>query len=98
VYEETDAKVAHKVFEYRTELVWLAKRVIWQGYSKHTLETLISDADSGEESDFLRFLMPDLVPLRLRRMVSKPSVAVVSQLVWLEHLAGLVGFGYLYVS
>lgn len=84
------------MFDYRTEPVWLAKRAFWQGYSKRALETLIPDAESGEESDFLRFLLLDSVPLRLRRLVSTPSVAVVSQLVWLILLTGLVGFGYLY--
>jgi hypothetical protein len=91
-----NAEVAHKVFDYRTEPVWLAKRAFWQGYSKRALETLIPDAESGEESDFLRFLLSDSIPLRLRRLVSTPSVSVVSQLVWLVLLTGLVGFGYLY--
>ena len=91
-----DAEVAHKVFDYRTEPVWLVKRAFWQGYSKRALETLIPNAESGEESDFLRFLLFDSIPLRLRRLVSAPSVSVVSQLVWLVLLTGLVGFGYLY--
>jgi glycosyltransferase involved in cell wall biosynthesis len=91
-----NAEVAHKVFDYRTEPVWLAKRAFWQGYSKRALETLIPDAESGEESDFLRFLLSDSIPLRLRRLVSAPSVSVMSQLVWLVLLTGLVGFGYLY--
>ncbi|MGQ4554915.1 glucosyl-dolichyl phosphate glucuronosyltransferase [Halobellus sp. GM3] len=91
-----DAKVAHKVFDYRTDPAWLAKRAFWQGYSKRALETLISDAESGEESDFLRYLLLESVPDRLRRLFRDPSRARVSQLVWLLLLTGLVGFGYLY--
>jgi glycosyltransferase involved in cell wall biosynthesis len=91
-----DAKVAHKVFDYRTEPVWLTKRAFWQGYSKRALETLIPDAESGEESDFLRFLLLDSIPMRLREVISRRSFTAVSQLVWLVLLTGLVGFGYLY--
>jgi len=91
-----DAKVAHKVFDYRTNPVWLIKRAFWQGYSKRALETLLPDAGRDEESAFLSFLLLDSIPWRVRRFVSKPSITVVSQLVWLVMLTGLVGLGYLY--
>jgi glycosyltransferase involved in cell wall biosynthesis len=91
-----DAKVAHKVFDYRTNPVWLIKRAFWQGYSKRALETLLPEAGRDEESAFLSFLLLDSIPWRVRRFVSKPSITVVSQLVWLVMLTGLVGLGYLY--
>jgi glycosyltransferase involved in cell wall biosynthesis len=91
-----DAEVAHKVFEYRTDPLWLIKRAFWQGYSKRALETLLPDAEGGEESDFLTFLLTDSIPGRLRRFVSSPAVTPLSQLLWLVLLTGLVGFGYLY--
>ena len=91
-----DATVGHKVFDYRTEPGWLLKRAFLQGYSKRALETLIPEAESGEESAFLSFLLFDSVPLRLRRLVSRRSMTAASQLVWLLLLTGLVGFGYLY--
>ncbi|MFD1685873.1 glucosyl-dolichyl phosphate glucuronosyltransferase [Halobellus litoreus] len=91
-----DAKVAHKVFDYRTDPWWLAKRAFWQGYSKRALETLIPDAEGGEESEFLKFLLLESVPDRLRGLLRNPSGARASQLVWLLLLTGLVGFGYLY--
>ena len=91
-----DAKVAHKVFEYRTEPEWLLKRAFWQGYSKRALETLLPDASRQEESAFLSFLLFDSIPLRIRRFVSSPGKTPVAQLIWLVLLTGLVGIGYLY--
>jgi glycosyltransferase involved in cell wall biosynthesis len=91
-----DAKVAHKVFDYRTEPRWLIGRAFWQGYSKRALETLLPDASRAEESAFLSFLLSDSVPLRVRQFLSSPSVVPISQLVWLMLLTGLVGLGYLY--
>lgn len=39
------------------------KLAFWRGYSKRALETLVPDAESGEESDFLRFLLLDFDPV-----------------------------------
>jgi len=91
-----DATVAHKVFDYRTEPLWLIKRAFWQGYSKRALETLLPDAGTDEESEFLSFLLLQSVPDRLRRLLSERSFPAASQLVWLLLLTGLVGLGYLY--
>ena len=91
-----DAKVAHKVFDYRTEPLWLIKRAFWQGYSKRALETLLPDAGTDEESEFLSYLLLESVPGRARRFVSTQSFTVLSQLVWLVMLTGLVGMGYVY--
>jgi len=91
-----DARVAHKVFDYRTEPLWLIKRAFWQGYSKRALETLLPDAGTNEESEFLSFLMFDSVPTRIRRFLTTGSFAAVRQLLWLVLLTGLVGLGYLY--
>jgi len=91
-----DAKVAHKVFDYRTEPRWLIERAFWQGYSKRALETLLPDASRQEESAFLSFLLFDSIPLRVRRFLSSPSTTPIAQLLWLVLLTGLVGVGYLY--
>jgi len=91
-----DAKVAHKVFDYRTEPRWLIKRAFWQGYSKRALEALLPDASRSEESAFLSFLLFDSIPLRVRRFLSAPSATPVAQLAWLILLTSLVGLGYLY--
>jgi len=84
------------VFDYRTEPLWLIKRAFWQGYSKRALETLLPDAGTDEESEFLSFLLLQSVPDRLRRLLSERSFPAASQLVWLLLLTGLVGLGYLY--
>jgi glycosyltransferase involved in cell wall biosynthesis len=91
-----DAEVAHKIFDYRTDRVWIAERAFWQGYSKRVLETLLPEADTEEESEFLEFLAFDSVPRRLKALVDDPSVEGVEQLVWLVLLTALVGFGYVY--
>jgi len=91
-----DATVAHKIFRYRTERGWIAKRAFWQGYSKRVLEVLLPEADTDEESAFLRFLGFERIPARLGRLLTGPSVARAEQLVWLVLLTALVGFGYLY--
>jgi hypothetical protein len=57
---------------------------------------LVPEAENGEESDFLQFLLTDSIPERLRGFFSSPSITPLSQLVWLVLLTGLVGFGYLY--
>jgi len=91
-----DAVVAHKVFEYRTEPVWLLKRAFWQGYSKRAIETLGDGGAGDEETDFLRHLAVDAVPNRVRGLVGDPSLPKLQQFVMLFVLTFSVGLGYLY--
>ena len=91
-----DAKVAHKVFDYRTKRRWLIKRAFWQGVSKRGLETLLPGEETAEESDFLRYLLFSSMPRRLKGLVRGPSLTKARQLFWLVFLTGLVGIGYLY--
>jgi glycosyltransferase involved in cell wall biosynthesis len=90
-----DARVAHKVFKYRTEPVWLVKRAFWQGYSKRGMEVLVPES-TGEETEFLDQLLREFVPERLTGMVCAPSTAALAQFVSLFVLTGAVGVGYLY--
>jgi len=90
-----DAEVAHKVFAYRTEFPWLFDRAFWQGYSKRAMETLAPEA-GGEEGEFLRRLLGEFVPGRIRGLVADPSIARVQQLGTLFVLTAAVGTGYLY--
>ena len=96
VVYNADAIVAHKVFAFRTQKRWLAKRAFWQGYSKRALEVLVPETDTGEESAFLASLLTEFMPQRMRGLVQAPSVPKISQLGWLLLLTGLVGVGYLY--
>jgi glycosyltransferase involved in cell wall biosynthesis len=95
VWYNPDAEVAHKVFEYRTDPVWLLKRAFWQGYSKRAMETLVPDS-TDEESEFLGQLLFRFVPDRSKRAVAEPSAAQALQALSLVVFTGVVGMGYLY--
>ena len=95
VYYTPDARVAHKVFAYRTRPGWLADRAFWQGYSKRAMETLIPDS-TGEESAFLGRLLTEFLPRRLWNLLREPSRDRAAQLVALVAFTGLVGLGYCY--
>jgi glycosyltransferase involved in cell wall biosynthesis len=91
-----DAAVGHKVFEWRTDERWLLERSFWQGYSKRAMETLVSEESSGEESEFLKRLLFEFVPSRIRSLPSDPTAPAAKQLFALFVLTGTVGVGYLY--
>jgi glycosyltransferase involved in cell wall biosynthesis len=95
VWYNPDATVAHKVFGYRTELLWLLDRAFWQGYSKRAMKTLVPES-GGEEDEFLRDLIMDFVPGRMKKLARRPSITAVVQLLTLTVLTGCVGGGYLY--
>jgi len=95
VYYNPDAKVAHKVFDYRTELPWLLDRAFWQGYSKRGMEVLVPES-TGTESEFLGTLLRDAVPDRIEKLVQRPSLTKLIQLVMLFVFTACVGAGYLY--
>ena len=91
-----EAVVAHKVFDHRTDPVWLCQRAFWQGYSKRALESLASRDAQEAETEFLSHLAFEAVPRRLRSLASEPSVSAIQQLVFLVVLTACVGWGYLY--
>ena len=91
-----DAKVGHKVFDFRTEKQWLFERAFWQGYSKRAMETLVSEESSEEESQFLEKLLLEFIPSRVRSLLTRPTAAESKQLLTLFVLTGTVGAGYLY--
>jgi glycosyltransferase involved in cell wall biosynthesis len=95
VWYDPEAVVAHKVFEYRTELRWLMDRAFWQGYSKRAMESFVDD-ERGEESEFLRYLLLTATPNYTRHLISAPSSTVLKQLGILYVLTVLVGLGYVY--
>ena len=91
-----DAVVAHKVFEYRTDPIWLLRRAFWQGYSKRAVEKIGSDGPSNEEAAFLKHLTLEAIPRRTLRIIRSPSIGKIQQLLTLFILTACVGFGYLY--
>jgi GT2 family glycosyltransferase len=95
VWYVPDAEVAHKVFDYRTDPGWIARRAFWQGYSKRGMQRFTAES-TGEEGEFLGRLLGEHVPARLSRLLRRPSREGVEQLVAVFVLTALVGFGYLY--
>lgn len=95
LYYNPDAKVGHKIFEYRTHPVWLLKRAFWQGYSKRAMESLVPES-GDEESAFLGDLLLRFMPDRLRNAVFGPSLTEAKKFVMLVVFTALVGCGYGY--
>ncbi|AOW80032.1 glycosyl transferase family 2 [Halodesulfurarchaeum formicicum] len=96
VFYNPEAKVAHKIFEYRTDPIWIAKRAFWQGYSKRGIKNILPDAGPQEESHFLLFLLVNSLPQKTVKIFKQPSIKSVNQLIWLIGLTGIVGLGYVY--
>jgi len=90
-----DAKVAHKVFEYRTHPKFLFKRAFWQGYSKQVMNEMLL-TDGGAEGKYLRQLLTNFIPHRIIRLFRSPSVERATQLGMLLLLTATVGMGYVY--
>lgn len=95
VWYDPEAEVAHKVFEYRTEFRWLVDRAFWQGYSKRAMESFVED-EGGEEGAFLKYILTNTTPRRVKRLVSREPLTEIKLFVMVYLLTGLVGFGYLY--
>ncbi|MCU4799488.1 glycosyltransferase family 2 protein [Halobacteria archaeon HArc-gm2] len=95
VYYNPDAKVAHKIFDYRTDPVWLLDRAFWQGYSKRGMQVLVPGS-AGEESAFLGQLLTEFLPDRVVGLLRSPSLPRASQLIMLVVFTATVGLGYLY--
>lgn len=90
-----EAVVHHKVYDYRTRLGWLVRRAFWQGYSKRAMEKLVPDS-SREESDQLRRLLFEFIPMRVSQILTSPSMTGAKQLMTLLLLLVATGSGYLY--
>lgn len=95
VFYNPEAKVAHKVFDYRTDPLWLLDRAFWQGYSKRGMQVLVPGS-TGEESAFLGQLLTEFLPDRVVGLLRSPSLVRASQLVMLVVFTAAVGLGYLY--
>jgi glycosyltransferase involved in cell wall biosynthesis len=95
VWYVPEATVEHRIFDYRTEADWLLERAFWQGYSKRGMERFVPES-TGDEDEFLRRLLTEFAPDRLRGLVRRPSTAAALQLLFLFVFTGAVGAGYLY--
>jgi len=91
-----DAIVEHKIFQYRTKIMWLCRRAFWQGYSKHRLKQINASGSDDAESEFLEHLLFSSMPRRISRLTRSPSLAKLQQLLMLFILTACVGLGYVY--
>lgn len=90
-----EAKVGHKVFDYRTDRKWLLERAFWQGYSKRVMDEIVDDG-GNQESDYLRQILFAFLPSRVSGLIRRPSWSRVDQLLMLVILTSTVGFGFIY--
>lgn len=95
VWYVPDALVEHRIYEYRTDSVWLLKRAFWQGVSKRGMARFVPES-SSDETAFLRRLVGEYLPERVRGLVSEPTSAKLQQFVMLLVLTFATGLGYLY--
>ena len=89
------ARVAHKIFKYRTNRRWLLNRAFWQGYSKHVMNRILDDS-GGEEDTYLKNLCAKSIPDRITSLIRSPSSDQFDQLVLLFVFTTAVGLGYMY--
>jgi glycosyltransferase involved in cell wall biosynthesis len=90
-----DARVHHKLFDYRGEFGWLVFRSFWQGYSKRVMDLLYPDAEDNK-SNYLKQLLTRFVPKRVKNLIRSPSLVRLQQLVAIFVFTAAVGLGYVY--
>jgi glycosyltransferase involved in cell wall biosynthesis len=90
-----DARVHHKLFDYRGEFGWLVFRSFWQGYSKRVMDLLYPDAEDNKSS-YLNQLLTRFVPKRVKNFVRSPSFVRLQQLLVIFVFTTAVGLGYAY--
>ena len=95
VWYEPEAKVDHKVFQYRTQFGWVLKRAFWQGYSKRAMEVLVPESNT-EESTYLADLLIRYMPDRFWKAIQGPSPTHAIKFLMLGVFTLCVGLGYLY--
>ncbi|MCU4973006.1 glycosyltransferase family 2 protein [Halobacteria archaeon AArc-m2/3/4] len=95
VIYNTDAVVHHKLFDYRGDFRWLVFRSFWQGYSKRIMDLLLPEA-AGDKNQYLKQLLLEFVPMRLKDLLREPSLPKTKQLVAIFVFTAAVGSGYLY--
>jgi glycosyltransferase involved in cell wall biosynthesis len=95
VWYVPDARVAHKVFEYRTELAWLLNRAFWQGYSKRVMSRLTRDAQTEEQS-FLGDLLTRFLPGRVWSLIRNRALGEAPRIGFILGATAAVSLGYAY--
>jgi glycosyltransferase involved in cell wall biosynthesis len=95
VWYVPQARVAHKVFDYRTRLAWLLSRAFWQGYSKRVMSRITTEPQREEQS-FLSDLLRRFLPHRFITLLRTRSPDQLLKLSFILLATGAVALGYLY--
>lgn len=89
------AMVGHRIYEYRTNPLFLLRRAFWQGVSKRGMQ-VYSDSSLSSESEFLQQILVTAVPTRVKQLLSGDRLTAALQLIFLILATVSVGSGYLY--
>jgi glycosyltransferase involved in cell wall biosynthesis len=90
-----DARVRHKIYEYRTEKDWLLRRAFWQGYSKRAMANLVP-GESDDEAEFVRNIFLRYLPDRMWGALTRRSENATEKFLMLIVLIVATGLGYLW--
>ena len=90
-----NAKVGHKIYKFRTEPTFLLKRAFWQGVSKRGMQKF-SDSNLDSETDFIRKLLTNSIPQRIKMVMLDRRLESIWQLSFILIATTSVGVGYLY--
>lgn len=90
-----DAKIEHKIYQYRTDRRWLLERAFWQGYSKRRMKELVPGGTDTERR-FARQLLFEFLPDHVAELVFSPSIDRFDRVAMLCILTAATGVGYCY--
>jgi glycosyltransferase involved in cell wall biosynthesis len=90
-----NAKVGHKIYDFRTDPVFLLKRAFWQGVSKRGMQAY-SETELDSEADYLQRLLTKAIPEQIKKLLIGNRYEGATQLAFLLLGTAAVGFGYLY--
>jgi GT2 family glycosyltransferase len=90
-----DAQVGHKIFQFRTNPIFLLRRAFWQGVSKYGIRKYV-EASLDTESEFITTLLFCSIPERINMLIQEDRWRGFSQLSFLILATIAVAGGYLY--
>jgi GT2 family glycosyltransferase len=90
-----DAQVGHKIFQFRTNPIFLLRRAFWQGVSKYGIRKYV-EASLDTESEFITTLLFCSIPERINMLIQGDCWRGFSQLSFLILATIAVAGGYLY--
>lgn len=90
--------VHHKVHEFRQSFGYMVKRAYFEGKSKASIDKLYKENKGtlASENNYLRYLLIEVIPLRLKNMIKFKSVLHnTKDIISILSVIGAVGIGYM---